>query len=203
MVSILALFGVSLLTTLVVHAVIRFLWHRGPFQRLLSEPVTACQDLLDLERTLNQAYRDSRIPKALLASADLLTLLCVLEMVLAWVYLPAWYLVLGAIVLLPLLYTALFYYGIGFVGPWWGFPAAYVESLRESEEIHDWGGCRCRQCRAKRDSGHRWDSACRCEICGQSRHQWNGAGCARCGKGRDGDRPGRGASPPVVESRSS
>ena len=133
---------------------------------------------------MKQAYHESGIPRLLLAGADLLTVLCVAGVVLAWVYLPAWYLALGATVALTLLFTVLFYEVLEFGGPWWRFPAAYIRSRLDSEASHDWDGCQCRMCRVGRNGGHRWNDSCQCTICGEVRHQWKGDSCVRCGAKR-------------------
>lgn len=176
---------VSVLTLFVFRLTIRARWRRRSIQDLLSQTSLNCRQLRDLEKALKQAYQESGIPRLLLTGADLLTVLCVAGAVLAWVYLPAWYLALGATVALTLLFTVLFYEVLEFGGPWWRFPAAYVRSRLDCEACHDWDGCQCRVCRTSRHGGHRWNRSCQCTICGEVRHQWKGASCARCGAKRE------------------
>lgn len=55
------------------------------------------------------------------------------------------------------------------------------------DEAHDWNGCKCRRCRKTRDEGHDWD-VCICRRCGKTRdeaHDWNGCKCRHCGETRD------------------
>lgn len=55
------------------------------------------------------------------------------------------------------------------------------------DEAHDWDGCKCRRCWKTRDEGHDWD-ICICRRCRKKRdeaHDWNGCKCRHCGETRD------------------
>ena len=74
---------------------------------------------------------------------------------------------------------------------------------KTSVEYHYWDGCKCTQCRIKRDEQHDWDGCkcrrcritgnhdwdgCKCRRCGEARnkqHKWNGCKCTECGETRD------------------
>jgi len=52
---------------------------------------------------------------------------------------------------------------------------------------HQWEGCVCSRCQAKRDEGHDWDG-CKCRRCSKERdegHDWDGCVCKHCGKRHD------------------
>lgn len=56
---------------------------------------------------------------------------------------------------------------------------------------HDWEGCVCRRCQAPR--AHEWDG-CKCSICGKTRnshHHWEQSTCIVCGKERKQPRVGQ------------
>ncbi len=180
----LAYLGLSLLGFVAFHLLLRARWRRSRIQDLLGKDAANCRELLDLEGELKQAYQASGIPGVLKAWADLLTLLYAVGVVVAWMYLPTWYFALAATLLLPVLFTVLFYSTIEFAGPWWRFPAAYIQARLDCETSHEWDGCQCRDCRVSRNGGHRWNSSCQCEVCGQVRHQWNGTVCVHCGAKR-------------------
>jgi len=56
--------------------------------------------------------------------------------------------------------------------------------------LHDWDGCICTRCGARRDKEHDWDG-CICRHCGQRKfsddegHIWDGCVCTVCGARRD------------------
>ena len=51
--------------------------------------------------------------------------------------------------------------------------------------LHDWDGCICTRCGARRDKEHDWDG-CICRRCGKTRdEERNGCTCRSCGKTRD------------------
>ncbi len=55
--------------------------------------------------------------------------------------------------------------------------------------IHNWDGCECTLCHAKRNKLHDWSEDCEeCSRCGRSRkdsHRWDYDKCSVCGKERD------------------
>lgn len=153
---VLAAYTIFLVATLVgFRLVVGARWRRRSIQDLLGQTSLTCRQLRDLEKAMKQAFEEAGIPKLLIVAADLLTVLCLLGVGLVWIYLPAWYLALGATAALVLLSTILFYLILEFTGPWWGFPAHYIRSRLEDEACHDWDGGRCRACRVTRPAGRR------------------------------------------------
>ena len=55
--------------------------------------------------------------------------------------------------------------------------------------MHEWTGCKCKNCGKTRDEGHDWAADCeKCAKCGKTlsgAHRWTGCKCAKCGKTRD------------------